>query len=54
MTAQRLILLLVMVIVLIASVAEIIFNGFSLKTILLLAATVILVIFLWFRPENRQ
>lgn len=54
LTAQRVILGLVMIIVLLASVAEIIFEGFSLKIILLLVATVLVVIYLWLRPENKQ
>ncbi|MBP2241732.1 hypothetical protein J2Z40_002304 [Cytobacillus eiseniae] len=51
---NRVVLALVFVIVLLASLAEIIFEGFSLKTILLLAATIIIVAFLWKMPEKKD
>ncbi len=52
MTGQRIILLLVLFIVLIATGAEIIFEGFSTKPIILLIATVAVIVFLWGRPEK--
>ncbi|MFE8696786.1 hypothetical protein ACFYKT_10610 [Cytobacillus sp. FJAT-53684] len=51
---NRVVLALVFVIVLLASLAEIIYEGFSLKTILLLAATVIVIAFLWKIPEKKD
>jgi hypothetical protein len=51
---NRVVLALVFVIVLLASLAEIIFEGFSLKTILLLLATIIVIGFLWMSPKKRD
>ncbi|MFC0415779.1 hypothetical protein ACFFHH_09920 [Cytobacillus solani] len=51
---NRVVLVLVFFIVVVASLAEIIFEGFSLKTILLLIATIILIAFLWMSPKNRD
>ncbi|MBY0123875.1 hypothetical protein [Bacillus sp. S/N-304-OC-R1] len=53
MTAQRAILLLVFVIVLVSTVSEIIFRGFSGKPLLLFLATTAIIIFLWVRPERK-
>ncbi|WP_313798193.1 hypothetical protein [Cytobacillus sp.] len=51
---NRAVLALVFFIVLLASLAEIIFEGFSLKTILLLIATVMVIAFLWVGPKKRN
>lgn len=51
---NRAVLALVFFIVLLASLAEIIFEGFSLKTILLLIATIIVIVFLWVGPKKRN
>ncbi|WP_419393670.1 hypothetical protein [Cytobacillus praedii] len=51
---NRVVLALVFFIVLLASLAEIICKGFSLKTILLLIATIIVIAFLWMSPKKRD
>ncbi|CAM3703080.1 hypothetical protein GCM10009865_48360 [Aeromicrobium ponti] len=54
MNAQRIILALVFFIVLLDSLAKFIFEGFSLKTLLLLLATVAIVVFLWLLPNKKD
>ncbi|WP_180953703.1 hypothetical protein [Bacillus sp. T33-2] len=54
MDQEKLILLVVFVVVVFASGAEIIFEGFSVKTVLLFIATAGLVAFLWFRPKRKH
>lgn len=51
---NRAVLALVFFIVLLASLAEIIFEGFSLKPILLFIATCIIIAFLWRIPQKKD
>ncbi|UII54962.1 hypothetical protein LS684_15030 [Cytobacillus spongiae] len=54
MTPHKLILFLVLIIVVFSSAAQFIFEGFSMKTLLVLIATILLVGYLWVRPERRN
>ncbi|MCK6204895.1 hypothetical protein [Bacillus infantis] len=54
MSPQKLIILLVLIIVLLSTAAEFIFEGVSARGLFLLAATAGLTFYLWKRPEREK
>jgi hypothetical protein len=54
MAPERFILALVFLIVFISTIVELIFNGLSLKPILLFIASAVLVLFLWNRGQKKD
>ncbi|MEW9107858.1 hypothetical protein ACQCT6_02920 [Cytobacillus gottheilii] len=54
MPAQKIILAITLIIIVLASTGELIFNGFALRPILIMAAAIAIVAFLWFFPRDRR
>ncbi|WP_218970403.1 hypothetical protein [Cytobacillus gottheilii] len=52
--AQKIILAITLIIIVLASTGELIFNGFALRPIFIMAAAIAIVAFLWFFPRDRR